>query len=108
MIRWIKRHLLPHDSWWFNMPYGPGWEGKIRQHVPAHVGQGFAFYWIFLFTGHPWAWSLIFAVWWEAIQRERWRRDGGVIVMPIKENIWDVILSAIGIAIAYGVLKWLS
>lgn len=93
--------LLPHKNWWFNMPYGPGLEGMIRQHVPAHVGQGFLLYWVMLWADvNPWKWALIFAIWWELIQRERWRRDKGGNTMPLTENVWDVILSGAGIGLA--------
>ena len=130
VIEFIKKYLLPKPEWWFNMPYGKGIEGFVRQHVPAHVGQGFILYWYF-YLGTKWlldailewsrrfvpfafeyatpiavpwlvpAWgSLGMCIGWELIQRERWRRDKGGNVMPWTENIWDVILGAGGIALA--------
>ena len=111
----IKKHLLPEPEWWFNMPYGKGIEGFIRQHVPAHAGQGFILYWYFyaavkaLFyaiyqwslmfvpfafeyatvPSVPWfipAWgSLGICIGWELNQREHWRRK--------KENgVWVVTM----------------
>ena len=103
--------LLPHKDWWFNMPYGKGIEGMIRQHVPSHMGQGFIFYWYFLLAqaGRPWLWALGVCIFWEALQRERWHlegpfRDGQrTNAMRLEEQVWDVILGAAGIGLAVAI-----
>jgi hypothetical protein len=103
-MNWLKK-LFPQRYWWFRLDYGPGIEGFIRQHVPAHVGgNGFLAYWVFVWAevNEPWKITLIFpVVGWELLQRERWRRDtGGGNAMPIVENVWDIILGLAGIALA--------
>lgn len=134
MMDWLRRYVLPHPDWWMNKSYGSGIEGLIRQHIPAHVGQGFLLYWYFHFSLRwvvkeildivgwvlsefnvvvelanlpplPWMLAAWFAISacavWEALQRERWRRDAtGEVTMAMKENVWDVILGAGGIGAA--------
>lgn len=59
-----------------------------------------------------WYLALLLAVFHEALQRERWRRDGPAggweVTMALKSNVWDVILSGIGIALAFGVHRWVT